>query len=105
MVVVLESLRRGTADQGNVLRRQSSQLVLNLFRKPQPVQSDESISYVVAGPQAVDQSRRRNSESTGVDASGEPEGRPARRPAGSAPVRPLASVVWPTVQSDGSDIA
>jgi len=71
------------------------------------VQTDESISYVVAvlsgrsvGPP--------HSEPTGVDASGEPEGRPARRfhsPAGSAPVRPLAAVVWPTAQSDGSDVA
>ena len=39
--------------------RQNSQLVLNSFRSPQPVQTDESISYVVAGPQAVDQSGRR----------------------------------------------
>jgi len=39
---------------------------------------------------------------TGVDASSEPEGRPA----GSTPVRPLASAeVCPTVQSDESDAA
>ena len=39
--------------------RQSSHLVLNSFQNPQPVQTDESISYVVAGLQAVDQSGRR----------------------------------------------
>ena len=34
-------------------------VLLNSFRNPQPVQTDESISDVVAGPQAVDQSSRR----------------------------------------------
>jgi len=36
--------------------RHNYQLVLDSFRNPQPVQTDDSIRYVVAGPQAVDQS-------------------------------------------------
>jgi len=37
---------------------QDSQLVLNSFWNPQAVQTDESISNVVTGPQAIDQSGR-----------------------------------------------
>jgi len=43
----------------NLVRQNSLQLVLNLFRNPQAVQTDDSISYVVEGPQAVDQLSRR----------------------------------------------
>jgi len=57
------------------LVRQNSQLVLNSFRKSQPVQTDKSISYVVAGAQAVDQSSRRVQDL--LESTCKPEGRPA----------------------------
>ena len=112
MVVVRANCRRGSADQGNVVRRhvmmynsvcQNSQLVLNSFWNPQQVH--KLCGRRSSGSRSV---RPPHSEPTGVDAPGEPERRRTRRfhsPAGSAPVRPLASAVWPTVQSDGSDVS
>jgi len=44
----------------NLVRQNCLQLVLNSFRNPQPVQTDESIRCAVAGPRGGrDQSSRR----------------------------------------------
>jgi len=108
-----------SADRGNVVHRRVEPCTLE-----QPVCTEfvqepagrnqcrlmtASINDVVARPQAVDQSsglEPPRSGPTGVDTSAKPEDRPAR----VTTVQPRVHqcnhehLVWPTAQSDGSDV-
>ena len=81
-----------------------SQFVLCSLRNPQPVATDEFISYTVTGGREVELP---HPGPTGVGASSKPEDRPERHsryPAEYVPVRPSTCEKWLTVQSDGTKI-